>query len=213
VHLNGKLNFDDWAEGIKNGRCYVSDGRSHLLDFAANGLPVGTKGSELNLTQPGTVKVSAKVAALLEATPTKETDAIRNAPLNAKPYWDVERCRIGTTRKVPVEVVVNGFPVQQKEIVADGSEQEVTFDVPIKQSSWVALRILPSSHTNPVFVLVGDQPIRASKRSAEWCLKGIDKCWQEKQPRIRESERADAAAAYEKARAAYRRILAEAVGE
>ena len=33
VHLDGKLDFDDWAEGIKQGRCYVSDGKSHLMDF------------------------------------------------------------------------------------------------------------------------------------------------------------------------------------
>ena len=29
--------------------------------------------------------------------------------------------------------------------------------MPIKKSSWVALRIYPSSHTNPVFVVVGRQ--------------------------------------------------------
>ena len=63
---------------------------------------------------------------------------------------------------LPVEVIVNGYPVEQKEIVADGSEHELTFAVPIKQSSWVALRILASSHTNPVFVLVDGKPIRAN---------------------------------------------------
>ena len=36
----------------------------------------------------------------------------------------------------------------------------------------VACRILPSSHTNPIFVLVGEQPIRAYRRSVEWCLQG-----------------------------------------
>jgi hypothetical protein len=40
----------------------------------------------------------------------------------------------------------------------------------------VALRILPSSHANPVFVLVGGKPIRASRRSVEWCLKGVGQC-------------------------------------
>ena len=33
VHLDGKLDFDQWVEGIKQGRCYVSDGKSHLMDF------------------------------------------------------------------------------------------------------------------------------------------------------------------------------------
>ena len=30
----------------------------------------------------------------------------------------------------------------------------LTFEVPIEHSSWVAMRILGSSHTNPIFVLV-----------------------------------------------------------
>jgi hypothetical protein len=216
VHLDGKLNFDDWAEGIKLGRSYVSDGKSHLMDFTVDGLGVGLKNSELKLTKPGTVKVQARVAALLEPKPTEATEHIRKTPLNQKPYWDIERARIEATRKVPVEVVVNGQAVDRKEIEADGSEQMVTFEVPIKESSWVCLRIFPSSHTNPVFVLVGDKPIRTSKRSAEWCLKAIDKCWQEKtQPKtryaqkIRESEQPTAEMAYNKAREEYRRILAE----
>jgi hypothetical protein len=81
--------------------------------------------------------------------------------------------------------------------------------VPIAQSSWVALRILPSSHTNPVFVVVGDKPIRASRRSAEWCLKGVDQCWSQKQRFIQASEMEDAKAAYEHAREAYRGIMKE----
>ena len=209
VHLDGKLDFDTWAEGIKRGRSYVSDGKSHLMDFSVNGLGVGLKGSEVRLAAPGKVTVKATVAALLEPKPTLKTESVRQTPLSKKPYWDVERSRIGATRKVPVEVVVNGVAVDRKEIVADGSEQEVSFEVPIKQSSWVCLRIFPSSHTNPVFVLVDGKPIRASKRSAEWCLKAVDQCWKQKRPAIRPQERADAEAAYEHARKAYRKILAE----
>jgi hypothetical protein len=224
VHLDGKLNFDDWAEGIKNGRCYVSDGLSHLLDFRVNDRDVGVKDSEVRLDRPATVKVRANVAALLEPAPTPETERIRQAPtptrgnssyqtLVSKPYWHVERARVGTSRKVPVEVVVNGRAVDKKEIVADGTTQEVEFDVPIKQSSWVCLRIFPSSHTNPVFVLVDGKPIRTSKKSAEWCLKAIDNCWREKVKLIRKPEQADALAAYDRAREAYRKILAESAAD
>jgi hypothetical protein len=113
-----------------------------------------------------------------------------------------------------VEVVVNGRAVDRKEIVADGSEQAVTFDVPIQNSSWVCLRAFPSSHTNPIFVLVGGKPIRASKRSAEWCLKGIDKCWQQKERNIRKGkEHEDARLAYEEARQKYRQILSECASD
>src|SRR5581483_9065056 len=108
VHLDGKLSFDDWTEGIKQGRCYVGDGKSHLLDFKVDDTPVGLRRSEVLLDKPGTVTVTATVAALLEPQPTRETEQVRKAPLNQKPYWDVERARIGETRTVPVELVVNG---------------------------------------------------------------------------------------------------------
>ena len=84
--------------------------------------------------------------------------------------------------------------------------------MPIERSSWVALRILPSSHTNPVFVLVDGKPVRASRQSAEWCLRAVDQCWSQKAPKIAEREKAAAEAAYEHARQVYRRILAETTG-
>jgi hypothetical protein len=73
----------------------------------------------------------------------------------------------------------------------------------------VAPRILLSSHTNPVFVLVGDKPIRASKRSAERCLKGVDQCWSQKKQFIQATEMDDAVQAYHHARAVYQQILSE----
>ena len=57
-----------------------------------------------------------------------------------------------------MEIIVNGLPAARKEIVADGKTQKLSFEVPIKHSSWVAVRILPSVHTNPVFVQVGGKP-------------------------------------------------------
>jgi hypothetical protein len=213
VHLDGKLDFDRWVDGIKAGRCYVSDGKSHLMDFTVNGLGVGLKGSEIKLGGAGTVEIKANVSALLEPAPTEKTEAIRNRPWTNQPYWDLERSRIGKTRKVPVEVVVNGKVVAVSEITADGTAQPVSFKVPIETSSWVALRILPSSHTNPVFVVVDNKPIRASKRSVKWCLDGIDRCWAQKKRAIRKAELAEAEKAYDQARAAYRKILEETTAE
>ena len=206
VKLDGKLDYDAWVDGIRDGRSYVGDGRSHLIDFSVNGELVGTKGSEVRLARPAAVKVKAQVAALLAEEPRPE---IKNRPLADKPYWDIERARIGNTRQVPVELIVNGYPAGKKVIDADGSMQSVEFDAKIDRSSWVALRIFPSSHTNPVYVLVGGKPIRASRRSADWCLKAVDQCWSQKEPRIRASEKPEAAKAYEVAREAYRKILAE----
>jgi hypothetical protein len=79
----------------------------------------------------------------------------------------------------------------------------VSFDARIDRSAWVALRILPSSHTNPVFVLVGGKPIR-SRADAEWCLRAVDQCWSQKRPRIRLEEQGEAQRVYDLARQAYR---------
>jgi hypothetical protein len=206
VKLDGRLDFDTWCEGIRNGRNYVGDGRSHLINFRVNETAMGEKGSELRLARPGTVRVAAKVAALLGETPRAE---IKKRPYTDQPYWHIERARVGESREVPVEVIVNGFPVAKRNVAADGTLRDVTFEVPIEKSSWVALRILPSSHTNPVFVLVGDRPIRARRQSAEWCLKGVEQCWTQKQRFIKPAELEDAKAAYAHARATYERIVTE----
>jgi hypothetical protein len=71
------------------------------------------------------------------------------------------------------------------------------------------LRVLPSSHTNPIFVVVGGKPVRASRASAEWCLKAVDQCWLQKASKIAPQERAAAEAAYEHARQVYRKRLDE----
>jgi hypothetical protein len=210
VKLDGPLKYDDWCEGIRQGRNYVSDGKSHILDFQANGVRMGEKESELKLSSAGTVHVSARVAARLNETPNPE---LQNRKFDQKPYWDVERSRIGSTRTVPVELLVNGYPVAKKMINADGKIQDISFDVPIEKSSWVAIRILPSSHTNPIFVLVDGKPIRASRRSADWCLKGVDQCWSQKEKFIKANEMADAKAAYEHARVTYRRLVEECAAD
>jgi hypothetical protein len=215
VKLDGPLDFDQWCEGLRSGRSYVSDGRSHLMEFHVNdvgaptpavGVGPGESGSELQLAQPGTVHLTAKVAALLDEKPDP---AIRKLPYDQQPYWHLERARLGDTRMVPVEVVVNGYPVAQQPLLADGQIRDIAFDIPIARSSWVALRILPSSHTNPVFVLVGGKPIRASRRSAQWCLTGVDRCWSQKHRFIKAGEMDDALQAYAHARAAYQQILSE----
>lgn len=206
VKLDGPLDYDAWARGLREGRAYVSDGRSHLMDFRVGGLDVGARGSELKLERAQTVRVTARVAALLGETPGERVGDRRT---DETPYWDIERARVQGTREVPLEVIVNGRVAARRNVVADGAAREVAFDVPVERSSWVALRILRSSHTNPVFVNVGGRPVRASRRSAEWCLKAVDQCWGRKSPLISERERPAAARAYEHAREAYRKVLAE----
>ena len=205
------LTFDNWVQGIKDGRSYCCDGLSHLYDFEINGLGVGEKGKDgrasvLAVKNESTLKISVNAAALLAEQPREE---IRKRRIDEKPYWHVERARIGDTRKVPVELIVNGHAVAKQELTADGSVQELEFDFTPERSSWLALRILASCHTNPIFVEVDGKPIRASKMSAKWCLDAVDVCWKQKEPNTRASEKETAAAAYDVARAAYAKILAE----
>jgi hypothetical protein len=206
VKLDGPLTYDGWTEGIRAGRAYVSDGKSHLLDFRVEDRQVGTLDSELRLAGPRPVRVSARVAARLDEAPN---EPLRQLRYDQQPYWELERARIAKTRRVPVELIVNGTPVARQEILADGQLREISFEIPLEQSSWVALRILPSSHTNPIFVIIDGRPIRPSRRSVEWCLKAVDQCWSQKSPQIAPAERDEAARAYEQAREVYRRILAE----
>lgn len=205
VKLDDKLSYDAWCEGVRAGRAYVSDGKSHLIDFKADDLELGTKNSELRFAKPATVKVTVKAAAMLDTQPNPK---IQNAPVDSKPFWDLERARIGTSRNVPVELLVNGVSVQTQNIAADGAMRDLTFDVPVEKSCWLALRIRASSHTNPIFVIVNDKPIR-EKCSLEWCLKSVDQCWSQKEALIDPKEHADAVAAYEHARKVYRERLGE----
>ena len=204
--MDGPLSYRGFIEAVRAGRSYVSDGRSHLMDFRVHGNEVGTRGGEVRRDRAGRVRVALKVAAFLPAAPD---DDIRSRPLKEKPYWDLRRARIGQGREVPVEVVVNGRPLARRDVVADGTVQSLELEVPIEGSSWIAARILSSSHTNPVFVIVGGQPIRASRRSAQWCLDAVNQCWSQKKARTAASERDEAQKAYDHARQAYERLRAE----
>lgn len=209
-----ELNYQSWVQGLKNGRSYCGDGLSHILDFAVNSVGVGTEGdsgeiSRVDLAGPGEVKVTFDVAAMLQEQINDESRSLQNRRLDEKPYWHIERCRIGESRKVPVEVIVNGEVVATKELVADGSVKAFDLPVQIDKSSWVAVRILPSVHTNPVFVHVDKAPIRANKKSAQWCVDAVKVCWESKQNMIRQSEREAAKVAYDKATEIYQAILKE----
>jgi hypothetical protein len=235
--IDGPLSYSAWLNALRSGRSYVSDGSSHLMDFSVNSVEVGTNASEVKLTRGGIVHAQVKVSAFLRpavaggngaaandepywmtplANPWSKTSGdaassenIHDRPLDKEPYWHVERARIRNTRQVPVELVMNGKPVARKAIVADGSVQDVGFDVPVERSSWLAVRILGSSHTNPIFVLVDRKPIRASRQSAEWCLAAVNQCWTQKAPKISRRELPDAHAAYDHARKVYAKLIAE----
>ena len=200
------LTYTGYIEAIKNGRSYISDGRSHIIDFSVNGIEMGTDNSELSLAKPGSVHIKARVAAWLSPEQGEEGAAIAHRPLDEPPYWNTERARIGKTRNVPVELIVNGVSVDTMQVDADGDWKEINFNYFVKRSSWIALRVFPSAHSNPVFVMVDRKPILI-RESAVWCRKAVDQCWQNKQSLIRPEERAAAEEAYNKARIFYDALI------
>jgi hypothetical protein len=203
----GDAGYEAWIRGLRQGRLYCGDGRSHVLGFEVEGRRSGEE--DVALLKAGRVKVKALVAARLNPLPTAETEAIRNSPSRG---WHLENARIGDTRTVELELVVNGVPVATATIVADGTPREISFEPMIAASSWLALRIMPSVHTHPVFVAVGGMPLRASRKSARWCRDCVDRVWEVKSPFMRESERPAAADAFDHARRSYERIEKESVG-
>jgi hypothetical protein len=207
------LDFDRWVDGIRDGRSYCCEGAAHLFDFAINGLGVGEAGeggrtSFLAVENGQPLKIQCKAAGLLpEGTKLSTLDL--GEEWGERPYWHIERARVKGTRQIPVELIVNGQAVEKTLIEADGHVETIEFDYRPERSSWVAVRVFPAAHTNPIFVEVDGAPIRASKRSAQWCLDAVDQCWKSKKRAIRKSERPAALAAYDHARAVYRRILEE----
>ena len=204
--VSGALSYTSWLDALKAGRSYVSDGKTHLMNFTVGGVHVGEGNSQLDLPAGSKVVASVMAAAYLPEHPDKSLDEL---PYDQQPYWDIERARIGDSRKVAVEIIVNGKAVSSQELMADGTPREMKFEVPIASSSWVAARIIPGAHTNPVFVIVGGKPIRASRRSAEWALKGVDQCWTQKSARISQAEIGEAQKAYDHAREVYKQLIRE----
>ena len=206
--------YANWCRGIAEGRSYVSDGYAHPLVFEVSGIAPGE--GDVNLPLAGKVQIKAKVA-FAEETPLAVAYGTLTPAQGKRIIGDTrilhgsrrdEEMLVGGDRLV--ELIVNGLPVASKSIPADGKEHDLTFDVAIDKSSWVALRHFPQFHTNPVNVLVASKPIRASRESARWCQEVIELLWNNRQKNIVPPERDAAKAAFERAKERYRQIAAEA---
>ena len=200
--------YQAWVQNLMRGRVYCGDGRSHVLAFNVDGHASGA--DDVALTRPGPVVIEARIAARLEPQITAETEGIREPSTGEwASGWHLEKSRIGATRDVMVDLIVNGEAVARQPLLADGTPRTLRWRQNLARSSWIALRILPSVHTNPVFALIARQPIRASKRSALWCRSCVDKVWEVKSPFMRAVERPAAHDAFEHARRTYEMIAAQ----
>src|SRR4029453_1590076 len=44
--VDGPLTYRKWLDSVRDGRSYVSDGQTHLMDFTGNGTPAGPPARE-----------------------------------------------------------------------------------------------------------------------------------------------------------------------
>ncbi|NND34442.1 MAG: CehA/McbA family metallohydrolase [Saprospiraceae bacterium] len=206
--LEEGLDFQDYMSALLDGKSYVSDGFSHLIDFKVDNLELGSSGSLLSLKDAGTVNVTLNAAAFLNQQQDEAGRVIGQLNPYQSPYWHIERSRINESRQVAVELIVNGEVIDQQEITADGHWNNLKFNCELSQSSWIAIRIPYSSHTNPIFIEIAGNPI-CIKKSVEWCRASVDQCWEQKSKRFKAEEMDAAKAGYDFARTIYDELLAK----
>lgn len=148
LHLGEKLSWQGWLEAIRRGKGFVTNGPLLYLEVDGQ-LP----GGEIRLPEGGgRIRVSGKVESIVS----------------------LER----------VELVIKGQVVPIDE--SAGSWLEFRKEIEVRESSWVTLQAyglrtthpiddgFPQATTNPVWICVGDQPVR-SRPSAEYFIRWIDK--------------------------------------
>lgn len=142
VHSGAKLDHRAWLVGIKAGRTFVTNGP--LLEFSIDGHAIG---DEIKLAA-GTHRLSARVRLR------------SNVPVNH------------------LEIIGNGNVVATVPLDAGKMTAEATVQVPVAESGWYVLRaysdrsempvldLYPFASTSPIYVRVGDQPVRSADDAA-----------------------------------------------
>jgi hypothetical protein len=197
-----RLGFAEWCEGLAAGRSYVSDGYAHALEFAVNGRQPG----EGNVTLDGSTEVHVQTTvAFAPEVPRAvaygtlvpaEGQRIVGDTVNLHAPRDNGFVTGGDRL---VEVVAGGRVVASQSVPADGQLHALEFRIPVKSSTWIAVRQFPQLHTNPVTVIVDGRPVRVSRASAIWCAEAVRLLWHNRQQFIAHPERDDARAAYQRA--------------
>jgi hypothetical protein len=183
------LGMDAWLEGMRAGRAFVTNGP--LVELTVDGRMPGE-----TVALPaagGSVRVEARVRSIV--------------PL--------ER----------VTLVFNGQPVEEIPVGADRTSADFSRTLPVARSGWYHLRAegrpadrfpldtaYPQAFTNPVWVVVGDQPVR-DRAAADYGLRWIDRLQKQADawPGWRAQQEKDHVyAQFDEARAVYRRLASEA---
>jgi hypothetical protein len=203
-----RLDFGAWCDGLARGRSYVSDGYAHALDVRVAG---AMPGDRVTLEKPGPVRVTAKVA-FGRQTPAETPYGGVLPREGARIVGDTVNLHAGAAQSLTlrrVEIVVNARRVASQEVAADDREHDLSFEIPVSESCWIAVRQFPQLHSNPVEVIVAGKPIRASRRSALWCIACIEQLWRIRGDGIAAPERGEARRVFDWAIEQYRKIAAE----
>jgi len=150
VRSGATLDHRSWLAGIKAGRTFVTN--APLLEFSVAGQGIG---DEIRLSA-GTDRVSARVSLR------------SNVPLDH------------------LEIIGNGKVVATIPLSADRMTANDTVSIPVSASGWFVLRayadravmpvldLYPFASTSPIYVQVGDRPVR-SPADAAFFLRWIDR--------------------------------------
>jgi len=142
AHSGAKLDHRSWLAALKAGRTFVTNGP--LLEFSITN---ATPGDEINV--PTGMQVMPAVVKLRS-----------NVPIDH------------------LEIVGNGTVVARLRLDSDRTTADDTLMVPVKQSGWYVLRaysdksempvldLYPFASTSPIYVKVGEQPVRSTDDAA-----------------------------------------------
>lgn len=147
VQVQNNLTYEKWIQGIKRGRTVISrNGHQEFLDLNIN--DQYTPGDEIILKNKNTVNVNVT--------------------------WTANSSLSGT-----IEIVQNGKVIASQTAQANLNvpvhfNTTATFD----QSGWICARRMDSlghqTHTAPIYIRVGNKPIRANAEDARYFISWID---------------------------------------
>ena len=150
VHSGTKLDHRSWLAGLKAGRTFVTN--APLLEFSLAGHAIG---DEIRLA-PGHHRLTARVALR------------SNVPVDH------------------LEIIGNGKVVATIPLRGDGTAARETVPIPVSGSGWYVLRayntratlpvldLYPFASTSPIYVRVGDDPVR-SREDAAFFVRWIER--------------------------------------
>ena len=150
VHSGVKLDHQRWLAGLKAGRTFVTN--APLLEFSVAGHAIG---DEIRIPS-GTHQLKA-VVGLRSNVPIDHLEIIGNGKIVATVPLDTSRMTAHDTVGVPV----NGSGWYVLRAYSDRAETPV-------------LDLYPFASTSPIYVRVGDQPVRSAE-DAQYFVRWIDR--------------------------------------